>query len=793
LFSNEEQEALFELINGISERTVEKIYYLDKHKLLKSEIDAEKFDAVHFQWFLTEAFWLEYRQNLTEEHQKLLDQLMLQGYRKATGFMQAKAMGILLSPFLTEESEYHRHDQPQITQNCYDAYAKDLNFNGDLFVVHSPLMIEAIRREMPDPGGYKIESFDDIENLPSRINEFLELDPNAEDYPAYIDISQLMLNENIKPSEMGEVTSRINDALSLNDLSYVSGNIQVLAFIKHREQDVLLLPRTSSHASIVAILNQTGFRLSPSQTLEAWLKVADVNTLLNEASIPKAKLVTQGKKAIPILCRTYQEFVAQPLQEKFADLAKQSTPYLQVLAQSTSSLIRGLAESDIDGKYPNEMKDLLQISYFRIFNAMQEAILRKDEFLEFYNQVEIIHQELQNMLFIAKPYVEDDFAKSVIANLSKHPAIIPADLSPKVHMKNSGLHAMASILAAVEAQKGSKKINAMLLKDCYFETAQILDGAPEYTTHVLTTEGTYQHECTRGTNGNEPIDLYICEFQHNISIERSHYEAENILEHIKYLKKEKLLAPKFTVAIDTTINLERAENLRKLYADPVIKKMINKGRLNIVLFRSAQKFDMLGLDNYYGGLTITTNNHTFDKFDERLAVKQDQVTGLSYQGLTHLQKFGDLDEYRQAIHMNSIKLYQLLPKDCLFGKQPFINIATMDKECRYFISLKFANATLASHFKSKLIEYAEANNLPLSERRSFGFPNTNITDIGEEMLRLNPGLDDEHSLQLYAKFFHLIADIVNSALEKQQIDNLTDDQVSMNIVSLMDQMSFSYS
>ena len=67
---------------------------------------------------------------------------------------------------------------------------------------------------------------------------------------------------------------------------------------------------------------------------------------------------------------------------------------------------------------------------------------------------------------------------------------------------------------------------------------------------------------------------------------------------------------------------------------------------------------MLGMDNYYGGITIGLNDvGSFNAFNTRMDRPEDQLGGLSYQGLTHLHRCASasIDSYRKAA-MGKIRL-----------------------------------------------------------------------------------------------------------------------------------------
>lgn len=844
-FTNEEQGELHQQIDDIAHRVADK--YLDEYRLLKGAPRDKPIHPSFQQWHLTEAILHEKMENLTPVQQKYLEHLILQSFRKAAGFHEAKDLNVQTSPLFAQQRSYSRHETFKITENCYAAYAKDIGINEKLFVLHSPLVMEAIRRQMPDRGGFSLAHMENAEDLFENMKGFTELiDPNGDD-TIVIDISKLLENEKIPPSKITDTMKTLEEMykkyLDKNGKSFDSKakwlqRTQFVALTKHKEQDVLLMPkffdRCNSGYIELNVINYTGFRLSPAQTIEAWLKIEDTQTILKRENISLASLATQGT-AFPKVYENYQQFIATQAVQKFAALVNDPPnlngpplpphpTYVKVLANSTTALLNGLKNLNIDGRtkdgkyeglYPEEMNEMLQVSYFRIINALSEATLRRYNYRDFHNQIELVHQEIQNILSLAKPYQEGhnvqdgDFAKSVLANLAEKPvskdiidpAIIPTNFTPKVHLKNSGMHAIASVVASVEAQKinvetqkkGSQQLNTMVLKDSYFESSEILLKGKDYTTHVLEHVGdTYNFELKAGdiANAKKPIDLFLCEIHHNVGIEKTDYKTENIAEQIKFLKNNNMLAPNCTVAIDTTINFDRSDDVRTLLADPEIAKMITDGELNIVLLRSAQKFDMLGLDNYYGGVATTINNgKSFPDFDERMNHPQDQLTGLNYQGLTHLQKYGDLDSYRKAVHENTKKLYAQLPKELFEGIEPFVKIATMEEDCQYFLGLMFpGGAGVSRAFINRFLEFAKDQKVLLTNRSSFGFANTNIVHIDGGNVRLTLGLDDEKTINLYADFFKAFAQLAYEASQKQRNEMIPDANMPMIFRTMIQKM-----
>jgi hypothetical protein len=462
--------------------------------------------------------------------------------------------------------------------------------------------------------------------------------------------------------------------------------------------------------------------------------------------------------------------------------------------------LKGLAaEGGIDAAFKNKgISDVLQISYFRILNAMHEAIFRRDDFIAFNNQIELIHQEIQNILAIVEPYKESALSEAVSVNLTNTtPPVIGADLGPvKVHLKPSAMRCTASVLGSVEALRGHNRLNVAVLKYSYYEASQLIGACASY--HTSTFDGDSFNEQGIGEAFRQmpaqPLDVFLCEFHHNISSTRQEYHPEKITEYVKALVDKKMVAETFTVVIDTTINLENSEDVRSFLEDPQIKKLIQEGKLNVVLVRSAQKFDMLGIDNYYGGIAVSINNkEAFKAFNERMDAPEDQLRGLSYQGMAHLEKYGSawIEEYRKKIMENTHKLYDQLPEEAIYkeGTANPLQISKIDDERLVFLDIKFPDHPKVDHaFRRALRLFIEREKLPVSFRSSFGFATSNCIIISDIFIRFNPGLEDDATLQKYALFFQKIQEAIDQALEEETGDQ-DPEEVDAQIAARIEQWS----
>ena len=805
----------------------------------------EQFKAVHRDFYLNQAMHLAMIDRVKDPALKeKLELGVMRGYAKAAkvGKENALALGMQTSPFVHRNDEYHRSSPGNtLIARLHGAYAEamelDLN-DQDFRLVDSPLVMEVLNRHLPNPGlDLTIDSTDKFKGL---IDKLLT-DAKKGDYPIndlLIDCTGLFPGDK-EPKEIKDlarelekvVLDKVSDFAKTNpdvDIKELQDKLlnkmHIVAVTEFKGQSVLLLPhfldnpkviQNNDHKQFISdekflghkvfmadlrgYITGAGFVTSPDQARKAWLAVKDFHEIMDSANLFLAELATSGT-TIPEVAKSCKDLVANPVFQTFRDLgkAKDAPPYLQVMPEATMLLLEGLTkinrkDGGIDKVFKeNGINDLLQVSYFRVVNAAREAILRKDDQIAFNNQIELMHNEIQMILSIVEPYHPGDLEKAVLDKLSKgRNAVIPRGYrKPHVHLKASAMHAMASAIAGVERQKGTNQLNVVALKDCYYETAGskdygMLDRSQAHSLAVLDGDAFNAggiDKAFAGTQVKTPIDLFVCEFHHNISVSRTDYKPENITAQLKAMAQKGMLADPCTIMIDTTINLERADDVHKFLADPDIKNMVDDGKLNIVLVRSAQKFDMLGMDNYYGGISICINDPAkFSEFNKRMDDPQDQLTDINYQGLAHMQAHGknSIDKYRQGIMENTQRLYSMLPQNAVYqkGTHNLMQISRIEDERVVFLDIKFPDLPKAAQaFEDRLKQFALQEGLPLTTRASFGFANTNYTSIGDEKKRLNPGLEDPKQLERYAAFFEAAQKTVEHVMKhhSKAAGNLSD-------------------
>jgi len=306
------------------------------------------------------------------------------------------------------------------------------------------------------------------------------------------------------------------------------------------------------------------------------------------------------------------------------------------------------------------------------------------------------------------------------------------------------MNAFAGINAAVRAMNPNAE--RVYGEESYFEEVMFI-GKNRSTKDVLANKDIAS------------VDLYVSEFNHNINIstEHSHYTEGEIIRDVEALLKEKPGTKHLTVALDVTIDFINSDKVKKVLTH--FAKEIQEGKLNFVFFRSGQKFDMLGMDNYYGASYWTVNNggEQWKGFDSMMRSETYKTDPLTRQWFSLVNKYAPaaLDTYRGRIFENAKAILKEVPKELLPGasKDQQIRVSTVDKNMEpAFIDIKILNdhpEKTMEFLHKKLYERFAKAGVKMHSRGSFGFyhPNFNVIPAKEDLkprnIRINPGLNPE--------------------------------------------------
>lgn len=825
-------------------RGLDNAQYVDATRLLRTvggtPAQQKQINETTREWHLEQASLMKAYRELAGKDpllQKKLALTMLQSFAKAAplGAAKAEELGAQVSPLLNQPGFYHRSATTNpLLETVLNAYCQDMGVSmGSAHIVDNATFREVLAREYVLTGvNTRISSQSDYEKALQDL--FSKADKG--EFPTnkvVFDITDLFKQANLEPKQINDITKKLertflgeaekflntHPSVDKKKFAGMMTNLKIGAMTSHKGVDVLLTPPfmrrdpgvddsvlqsellkavnkpTGTNAnmefftSIEHSMIHSGYRLDPIQARKAWLEVADPSVILGKYGIQITELATADKPT-PKVFASFKDFTDHASFQQFEALAaaENAPPYLKTLPKATANMLRGLAayntgKGGIDKTMQDQgLDEVLQISYYRMLNAMGTALHNKDNLVDFMNQVEVIQQQIATLVSLTDPYGANAFGDSIRTKLT-NPAgpggkpVIPADLDkPGVQLKPSAMHCLASILSSIEALKKGNDLNVCVVKDHYYESAGAVNTSGAYSVSQ------FDGDAVRGPDGvsplpldsasiqgKKPLDVYVCDFHHNISLDRAHYQIENLQHHVDELYRNKLVSGKFTVAIDCTIDFVNSKDVQAFIEHN--KERIASGALNVVLFRSAQKFDMLGMDNYYGGFSVNINDHaSFADFNTRMEAPEDQLKGSSLQGLSHIAAHAaqDTDEYRSALMVSTKRFYDALPPGLIWSADSTsaMQVAKTDDPNVVFLDIKFPGNEKASEaFMERLKAFAIQEGLPLTGRASFGFATTNLNLIHGEKTRLTPGLEGPEVQDRYIAFFDAVYQCANQAVK----------------------------
>jgi hypothetical protein len=535
------------------------------------------------------------------------------------------------------------------------------------------------------------------------------------------------------------------------------------------------------------ILNHNGFTAGPNQLVEQWLQGApDAQSVLRKLKVQQPPDVHFPKDApLAQFNDLENDFLKNDKVQAFAALAAEASApsYLQVMPKTILKLIDGLGKEGVPQAVAESgLGQLYQLSLNRMLGFMEQAVAAKDDFSSFLNLSQLIMEEISTLLALAQPYKLEGFGQEMAEVTELLPADFPMELAPKFSRKNSATRCFASVLTGLEDMKqqktGKRGLNIAVQGDSYYEpSAYVLHEARDHKSYAFDTEkgtvGKDDEGAQIAGNDAKKLECYLCEFHHYISYTRKSYKPEDVTAQVRKLVDDHMVADPFTVIIDTTIAKTDAPELKQFL--DAFQKEIEDGLLNVVIYRSAQKFDQMGMDNYNGAIMARINNGSekFAAFNDSFDNDRDAISSQNVQGITHYNKHAqeELNAYRAGIMANTAKLGaedstspirfppEMLRKDENAGKSA-LQIAVNEDENAPFIDIKFpgvvADSADASLLYGSLLNNVivkrlerEPDKYPASIRASFGFPHTNFTLIGNAKLRFNPGLENDEILGRY--------------------------------------------
>ncbi|MCC5832287.1 MAG: hypothetical protein JJU12_04510 [Chlamydiales bacterium] len=497
---------------------------------------------------------------------------------------------------------------------------------------------------------------------------------------------------------------------------------------------------------LARFINLTGLRLGAVRARETLFRLLDFNTFLEKSRLLNGsthKSVTYAPKGLNALyLKSKLDLTRMVLFQKFIDLATKVTPERALLIRAAAQVIEGLLFEIDDQKWDElnqnlETRELLQNFLVRLSHHIARATYEVEDFAHFTTALELIFSEVASILVLTSPFRKDDFSKIYISKL-KH---IPKNLRPfiKAGVAKSAMHIFAATLTLAPKASGKSKAHTAMMPGIYHEQ-----------TSLIKEENTLDQVLE---NPEIPVvDVFVGEFNPNVNRAASHtiYHARNPIGDVSALLKSKPKTERLTVLLDSTIDFVQSKKAHAFL--DYFSKEIEAGLLNILFIRSGQKFDMLGMDNYYGSpfYMIHNNDPYWEPFNALINEASFETDPLSMQWfcLANRYAFEEMEEHRGLIFRNTRSILERIPKELQPGSNPDISISTFEEgidPC--FIDIKLlGDLNVFYQIQKAFFDTFLASKRKVYMKPGFGFLSPNFLPYGSpegapRTIRINPGLD----------------------------------------------------
>ncbi len=414
----------------------------------------------------------------------------------------------------------------------------------------------------------------------------------------------------------------------------------------------------------------------------------------------------------------------------FASLGEEGLEKL--LSSKTKTKVAKLSIENIE-KQLTSLLDNLNLSTFELGSSL-----------------EIVHANLSALLEVMTPFSKADFS-NIYQDLNPLPESLNSLTSFGIH--STGMTCLGSIIKAVEKNLGD--VHAIYGEFTYYECVK----AFQKLSKVAVRSDQAREENWKEAN----LLFYQSKPALRIDLDFEQYEAEKIIEAVKRCLSYKREAP-LTLILDSTLDFIVSNKVKDIIAN--FSEEIKEGVLNVVVFRSGNKLDLLGMDNYCGAPFFFLNNNDFS-FDFLMTDPSLQCDRLSLNWfcLAYKYVFTELELYKKQIYENTRNLLDRVPEAMTKNKARY-RLVPMTKEGEApFLDIKVTGPfqkgkSVALVLPLFFLESMKAKE-PLFNRPSLGFYHPNITVIfGEECstIRLTLGLDPLE-VDLFVRCFETLSRI----------------------------------
>ncbi len=348
-----------------------------------------------------------------------------------------------------------------------------------------------------------------------------------------------------------------------------------------------------------------------------------------------------------------------------------------------------------------------------------------------YHHLEQIHAQISALLEIFSPFEKSDF-KDIYQSLLPYKEASFGILA-------SGMSCFTGIINA-----GPKKPNILYGENTYYECIKVMQK-------FAASSKLFDEASTQEIKN---VDLLALQFNPSLRTDPNikEYKREDVHGIINKCLRIKNGSP-FTVILDSTFDAIQSQIVNGLIQE--FEKEIRRGSLNIICFRSGNKYDLFGMDNYYGAPFFMVNNQdvhwaSFQALFTDPILQCDRLS-MNWFCLAYKYAAKELQLYQRLIFENTRAFLDDIPEKLLSPTARYRVIPMQEGVDPPFIDIKVTGplhrmkgcALVAGSLYLSSME----GGYPIFSRPSLGFYHPNFTMIFDEKvttIRLTLGLDPAH-------------------------------------------------
>ncbi|MCE5317953.1 MAG: hypothetical protein LLG04_11435 [Parachlamydia sp.] len=525
----------------------------------------------------------------------------------------------------------------------------------------------------------------------------------------------------------------------------------------------------------IAMGGYTPTMLQARQTL---LSLKNLDQMLQEAQIEgmKGKFEVASEKKFS----NFEEFMDHPkfheymkFGQSFMFLNKSDPKVEQLLASANFHMMADFKKLNMNVFLANqEHASVIQGSLNRLIQLMDVSLANKDNHAIFCLCHELIAEEILLLLNVVQPHPPEEFQEIYFKNKNASLDFLYSQSIKKTerppppavpHMAlafSSGMSCMNAVLRGIHQMKPNASVACM--SDNYFETFATLQ---ELNSHSLLSQPKPSFQNIDAQKMPEALsslpvspDIVFMDLRSNMSLKARQYQPKDLERTTRQLLQNR--REPLTLALDVTLDKMHSKELDRYLS--TFKNEIESGKLNIVLYRSAQKFDQLGTDKFNAGyMEVVSNNPSFREAFQNL---NGQLQGLDYQAICHFHRNADyeIDEYLKLHYNNSDYAYNLLGK--LRTDQSILKLTPKMDEKLYFLEItypKLSEISIQDPLMAYFVAEARRQGIQMIIRDSFGYNESTLCGIPNK-IRLSLGTQSEEEI---AKICKILTDL-ETALQK---------------------------